>query len=93
MAPAWEMADRVVERLRGFGDVYMTVVIGGGRFSGWSDDDNDLEPRYVVMQRGPMLPGVDEERVASLGRELKRVLGYAEPEPDPPREPEQWPES
>jgi hypothetical protein len=51
------MADGLVQRLRGVGDVYVTVVIGGWRFSRWSDDEDDLEPRYVVMQRGPQLPG------------------------------------
>jgi hypothetical protein len=93
LAPAWRLAEGLVQRLCGFGDVYMTLVIGGWKFSRWSDDDNDIEPRYVVMQRGPMVPGVDDERVASLGREIKRALGQPEPEPDPPTEPESEPES
>jgi hypothetical protein len=84
MQPAWEMADRLVQRLRGFGDVYVTAVVAGGRFSRWSADDNDLEPTYVVLKRGPLLPGVDDERVASLSRELERALGMPTPEPEPP---------
>ena len=37
----------------------------------------------IVMRRGPVLPGVDDEHVASLGRELMRALGHLAPEPWP----------
>ena len=32
LAPAWALADQLVQRLRGFGDVYVTIVVAGGRF-------------------------------------------------------------
>jgi hypothetical protein len=33
------------------------------------------------MRRGPIRPGVDDEHVASLGRELMRAVGNPEAEP------------
>ena len=75
LAPAWALADQLVRRLPGLGDVYVTVVVAGGRFPRRKDAG------YIVMRRGPVLPGVDDDHVASLGRELKRALGYSEAEP------------
>jgi hypothetical protein len=71
----WQLADRLVQRLGGFGDVYVTVLFAGGRFPRRKQKD------FVVMRRGPLLPGVDDEHVASLGRELMRAVGNADPEP------------
>jgi hypothetical protein len=75
IAPEWERADDLVRRLGGFGDVYVTVLVAGGRFPRRRDD------RYIVMRRGPMLPGVDDRQVASLGRELMRAVGNPAEEP------------
>jgi hypothetical protein len=66
---------RPLRRLGGFGDVYVPILVAGGRFPRRTDDG------YIVMRRGPMLPGVDDEQIASLSRELMRSLGSPEPEP------------
>jgi hypothetical protein len=42
----------VVERLGGFGDVYVTVLGAGGKFP------RRKETAHIAMQSGPMLPGV-----------------------------------
>ncbi len=68
-------ADDLIRRLGGFGDVYVTVLTAGGRFPRGTDDG------YIVMRRGPMLPGVHDEQSASLGRELTRSVGFATEEP------------
>lgn len=74
IGPAWQRADDLVRTLGGFGDVYVTVLVAGGRFPRRVDDG------YIVIRRGPMLPGVDEDQVASIGRELLRAVGnLAEP--------------
>jgi hypothetical protein len=72
----WRRADDLVRRLGGFGDVYVTVLAAGGRFPRATDDDG-----YIVMRRGPMLPGVHDEQSASLGRELTRSVGFVAEEP------------
>jgi hypothetical protein len=75
IADQWRLADELVQRLGGYGDVYMTVLIAPARFR------RRQEVGPIVMRRGPILPGVAEEYVDSLGRELKRALGYDSPEP------------
>jgi Putative DNA-binding domain len=75
IAPQWRLADQLVQRLGGFGDAYITVLLEGGRFPRRKD------PVTIIMRRGPVLPGVDDEHVASLGRELMRALGNLAPEP------------
>jgi hypothetical protein len=75
IASEWRYAEELVQRLGGFGDLYVTIVLAGGRFP----RRGTSEP--VVMRRGPVLPGVDEEHVASLGRELMRALGNFATEP------------
>lgn len=75
IAPEWRRADQLVERLGGFGDVYLTVLVAGGRFPRRKDS------RCIIMRRGPLLPGVDDGHVAGLGRELMRAVGNPEPEP------------
>jgi len=74
--PEWRLADELVSDLGGFGDVYVTVLINGGPVP------RPVEaPDYVVMRRGPILPGIEEAHVASLDRELKRTYGDPAPEP------------
>jgi Putative DNA-binding domain len=75
IAPQWRLADQLVQRLGGFGDVYIAALVEGGRFPRRKD------PVTIVMRRGPVLPGVDDEHVASLGRELMRALGNLAQEP------------
>ena len=75
VAAQWQLADDLVRRLGGFGDVYVTVLFAGGRFPHRPDDGD------IVMRRGPLLPGVDEQHVASLGRELMRSVGNPGAEP------------
>lgn len=75
IAPQWRLADQLLQRLGGFGDLYITVLVEGGRFPRRRD------PVSIVMRRGPVLAGVDDEHVASLGRELMRALGHLAPEP------------
>ncbi len=74
IAPDWALADQLVQRLGGFGDVYVTLLVAGGRFPRRKDQG------YIIMQRGPLLPGIDDDHVASLGREL-RAVGNIAPEP------------
>jgi hypothetical protein len=76
LAPAWQLADLLVGQLGGFGDVYITVLIAGGRFR------RRRESGYIVMGRGPVLPGVEDDHVAGLGREFMRAVGNLAPEPD-----------
>jgi hypothetical protein len=76
----WALADELVRRLGGFGDVYVTVLVAGGKFP--RRRPTDLP--YIVMQRGPVLPGVSEDHVASIGRELLRAVGYEGNEPEEP---------
>jgi hypothetical protein len=71
----WRFADELVAQLGGFGDVYVTVLVSGGRFPRREDDG------YILMQRGPILPGVANEHVESLGRELMRAVGNIAAEP------------
>jgi len=73
IAPEWRYAEGLLARLGAFGDYYVTVSIAGGRFP-------RIQPRTITMRRGPILPGVDEEHVASLGRELMRAVGSFVPE-------------
>jgi hypothetical protein len=61
LAPAWRLADQLLERLGGFGDVYVTVLIAGGRFRMRRDRGR------IVIRRGPLLPGVEDDHVASVG--------------------------
>jgi hypothetical protein len=69
-APLWELANELmVKRLGGFGDVWVTVFVEGGRFP----QREDTAP--IVMRRGPLPPGVDPEQVSSLGREMLRATG------------------
>jgi hypothetical protein len=75
LAPEWGLADELVERLGGFGDIYLTILLAGGRFPRRESTD------WIVMRRGPLLPGVDDDHVLSLGRELMRAVGNPEPEP------------
>ncbi|MET0510153.1 MAG: hypothetical protein ABW135_00500 [Thermoleophilaceae bacterium] len=75
IVPDWRLADQLIERLGGFGDVYITVLLAGGRFP------RREQPGQTVMRRGPLLPGVDEQHVASIGRELSRAVGNQIPEP------------
>ncbi len=75
LASHWRLVDELVERLGGFGDVYVSVQLSGGRFP------RRREQGRIAMRRGPMLPGVSDEHVASLGRELMRAIGNQEPEP------------
>lgn len=75
VAPQWRLADELVQRLGGFGDVYVTLIVGGGRFPRRRD------PGSIVMRRGPLSPGVSDDFVASFGRELMRAVGNPEPEP------------
>jgi hypothetical protein len=74
IAPQWKWADELLGRIGGFGDVYVTVVVTGGSFSRENDGP-------VFMRRGPLLPGVETQHVASFGRELMRAAGNPEPEP------------
>jgi hypothetical protein len=75
IADEWRFADDLVEQLGGFGDVYVTVLLSGGRFP------RRKESGYILMQRGPILPGVANEHVESLGRELMRAVGNIAAEP------------
>jgi hypothetical protein len=78
VVPHWQMADEIVrDQLGGFGDVYVTVVFAGGRFRRRQDSGP------IVMRRGPILPGVDDGRAASLGHEFMRAVGNPAGEPDP----------
>lgn len=74
IGPEWQLAERLTQRLGGFGDIYTTVMISGGRFP------RRMNPIPIVMRRGP-LSGSDSELVASFGREFNRAVGYTEPEP------------
>lgn len=76
IAPQWRVADELVDRLGGFGDVYVTVTVVGD----WPRR-RAVDP--IEMRRGPLLPGVDLGHVASLSRELMRAVGNPEPEPEP----------
>lgn len=69
IAPEWRYADELVEQLGGFGDVYATVVVAGFAFPRRTTSD------WIVMRRGPMLTGVSDDQIASLGRELQRAAG------------------
>jgi hypothetical protein len=75
VAPEWRLADELVKRLGGFGEFYVTVLAAGGRFPRHTDTGS------IVIRRGPLLSGVDDERVATLSRELMRAVGNPEPEP------------
>ena len=75
IAEQWRFAEGLMHRLGAFGDIYTTALVAGGRFPRRKDDG------WIVMRRGPLLPGVDDEHVAGLGRELMRALGSPEPEP------------
>ena len=75
--PAWRLADEVVQRLKGFGDFYVTVLFAGGNFPRRPGPDDEI----VVMRRGPLLAGVDDAYLPSLERELMRALGSPIPEP------------
>lgn len=75
IASAWRYAEGLLQRLDGFDDNYVTVRVAGGRFP------RRNESGHIVMRRGPLLPGVDEEHVASLGRELMRAVGNLATEP------------
>jgi hypothetical protein len=73
LRPAIRLTSRAA---RGFGDVYVTVLVAGGRFV-----ERTQPGRSIEIQRGPLLPGVDDGHVASIGRELERAVGGATPEP------------
>jgi hypothetical protein len=77
IGPDWRFADKfIAERLHGFGDMYVTVLVAG------TNVPNRRRPERVLLRRGPVLPGVDDELVASLSRELMRAMGNPEPEPE-----------
>jgi hypothetical protein len=74
VADEWRFADELVAQLGGFGDVYVTVLVSGQfRYR--------KESGHIAMRRGPILPGVGDEHVASLGREMMRAVGNIAPEP------------
>jgi hypothetical protein len=75
VAPQWRLAEQLVERLGGFGDFYVTVLIAGGRFPRRRD------PGHITIRRGPLVLGSHDEHSASLGRELMRAVGHPDPEP------------
>jgi hypothetical protein len=75
--PAWRLADEMVQHLKGFGDFYMTVLFAGGKFPRRPGPEDEI----LAMRRGPLLPGVDEVHLASLGRELLRSVGSPASEP------------
>jgi hypothetical protein len=77
VGPAWRLADEVVQHLGGFGDFYVTVLFAGGRFPRRPGPEDEI----LAMRRGPLLAGVDETHLASLGRELLRSLRSPTPEP------------
>ena len=74
---AWRLADEVVQRLKGFGDFYVTVLFVGGNFPRRPGPADEI----LAMRRGPLLAGVDDDQLASLGRELGRSLGSPAAEP------------
>jgi hypothetical protein len=76
VAQDWEFAESLVQHLGGFGDVYVTVVLTGGRFP------RRRSTGHIVMRRGPLLPGVEPDHVASLGREMLRAVGSIGNEPE-----------
>lgn len=73
--PEWHLADELVDQLGGFGDLYITVTVGGGQFPRRTGSGP------IVMRRGPVLAGVADEHVASLSRELMRAVGNPASEP------------
>jgi hypothetical protein len=75
LRPAWQLADDLLQRLGGYGDVYVTLLVAGKRFLNRQDD----EP--VAIRRGPVAAGVDDTLVASVSREMMRAVGNAEYEP------------
>jgi hypothetical protein len=75
IGPEVRRAEQLVERLGGFGDIYITVLVAGGRFPRRRDAG------HIVMRRGPLVLPVNDEQIASLGRELMRAVGNPEPEP------------
>jgi hypothetical protein len=77
VGPAWRLADEVVRQLEGFGDFYVTVLFGGGHFPRRAGPADEI----VAMRRGPLLAGVHDDHLASLGRELGRSLGSPAAEP------------
>jgi hypothetical protein len=77
VGPAWRLADEVVQRLKGFGDFYVTVLFTGGNFPRRPGPADEI----LAMRRGPLLAGVDDDHLASLGRELLRSLGTGASEP------------
>ena len=76
VGPAWQLADELVLRLQGYGDFYVTLVYTGGKFRRRLPADE-----IVVMRRGPLLPGVDNAQLDSLGPEFIRSVGIPAPEP------------
>ena len=75
--PDWRLADEVVQDMKGFGDFYLTVLFAGGNFPRRPGPDDVI----VAMRRGPLLAGVDDAHLASLGRELLRSVGSPTAEP------------
>ncbi len=76
LAHEWRLADELVQRLGGFGEVYVVVRIAGGRFP-----RRRKQRIRVEMRRGPLLPGVADEHLESVARELNRAVGYFIAEP------------
>lgn len=74
VGPHWVWANELVDRLGGYGDVYVTVLVAG-RFP-------RVGKQRVVMRRGPLSPGVEPGHIASFGRELMRALGHPGEEPN-----------
>jgi hypothetical protein len=75
VATEWRLSDDLLQLLGGYGDIYVTVLLVGSNLPRRPD------PGYVVMQRGPLSPGVEQRHIDSLRRELLRTLGRPEPEP------------
>jgi Putative DNA-binding domain len=75
IGPQWRLSEELVERLGGFGDVYVTVIVAGGKFA------RRVGTGSIVMRRGPLVFGAEDAHIASLGRELMRAVGQPDPEP------------
>jgi hypothetical protein len=77
VGPAWRLAHKVVQHLNRFGDFYVTVLFAGGNFPRRPGPADEI----LAMRRGPLLAGVDDDHLASLGRELLRSVGSPTPAP------------
>jgi hypothetical protein len=75
IANEWRYAEQLAQRLGGYGDVYMTVIVASETFR------RRVGHGAVAMGRGPMPLGTIDDHVESLGREFMRSLGNIAPEP------------